>query len=400
MKLRRVATKEGAVDRKGRTRSEEEEGKHRQTLAGRLSAAFAFLFLPSGYPASVTSDYAGYQLFDTLQAFCSAITGLLATQSLLRGMGVGDATATAASAIVQWVTRDGIGRITTISFASAMSGKLDAYAKQWRYMADILNDGGMLLEIVAPISPTLFMPLSCLGSVLKSITGVAGGSTKAALTQHFAVEGNLADVAAKDNSQETAVSLLGTIVGTWICGYVEGNNTLQISFFALFTLLHLWTNWKGIRCLRLNTLNRYRLLLLWDAFVSDKRLLNAEEVAGKEAIVFVDARLRQRWSKIELGVTLAGKEEEENASRVAAARSEKERGRKSIVMQSSTGRKVVLLDRCTAEDVIEGFCYALAEEEGENEQTVHAFVSALQASTWRTDRHLLEAGRDRYSVDE
>lgn len=31
------------------------------------------------------------------KAFCSAITGLLATQSLLRGMGVGDSTATAAS---------------------------------------------------------------------------------------------------------------------------------------------------------------------------------------------------------------------------------------------------------------------------------------------------------------
>ena len=31
--------------------------------------------------------------------------------------------------------------------------------------------------------------------------GVAGGATRAALTQHFAVRGNAADVAAKEGSQ-------------------------------------------------------------------------------------------------------------------------------------------------------------------------------------------------------
>ena len=43
--------------------------------------------------------------------------------------------------------------------------------------------------------------------VQQSIVGVAGGATRAALTQHQARRNNMADVSAKDGSQVQAVSL-------------------------------------------------------------------------------------------------------------------------------------------------------------------------------------------------
>ncbi len=48
--------------------------------------------------------------------------------------------------------------------------------------------------------------------------GVAGGATRAALTQHFARQGNAADVAAREASQETATTLLGGLgfLGFWV----------------------------------------------------------------------------------------------------------------------------------------------------------------------------------------
>jgi hypothetical protein len=58
-------------------------------------------FLPEGYPDSVSEDYWEYQKWDSIQAFCSSITGLLATQAILTGVGVGDATATSTSALIQ-----------------------------------------------------------------------------------------------------------------------------------------------------------------------------------------------------------------------------------------------------------------------------------------------------------
>ena len=37
-------------------------------------------FLPEGFPQSVSEDYIAYQIWDTLQAFASSISGSLATQ--------------------------------------------------------------------------------------------------------------------------------------------------------------------------------------------------------------------------------------------------------------------------------------------------------------------------------
>ncbi len=44
------------------------------------------IFLPNGYPDSVSQDYWNYQFWDTLQAGCSKITGLLSTRVFLYGL--------------------------------------------------------------------------------------------------------------------------------------------------------------------------------------------------------------------------------------------------------------------------------------------------------------------------
>ena len=74
-------------------------------------------FLPVGFPHSVTSDYLAYQTFDSLQAFFSTITGLLANRALLQGLGVGDASSSATYALLLTIVKDVTSRIATIVFA-------------------------------------------------------------------------------------------------------------------------------------------------------------------------------------------------------------------------------------------------------------------------------------------
>ncbi len=57
----------------------------------------------------VSSDYLDYQILEACQAFCSSITGTLAQKAVLQGVGVGNATATATSAVVTYLTRDMLG---------------------------------------------------------------------------------------------------------------------------------------------------------------------------------------------------------------------------------------------------------------------------------------------------
>lgn len=58
---------------------------------------------------------------------------------------------------------------------------------------DIFNDLGMICDIIAPTLPRfLFLYLTCIGTLFRALTGVAGGATRAALTQHFAIKDNMA----------------------------------------------------------------------------------------------------------------------------------------------------------------------------------------------------------------
>lgn len=94
---------------------------------------------------------------------------------------------------------------------------MDIDSKKWRIRADILNDIAMASEImILPHFPDYATFILCATTSIKAIVGVAGGATRSALTQHHAIRGNLADVASKDNSQETCVNLIASFVGLYL----------------------------------------------------------------------------------------------------------------------------------------------------------------------------------------
>ena len=46
-------------------------------------------FLPVGYPTSVQPEYMKYQIYDSVQALCSYLRGVLCVHAVLVGAGVG-----------------------------------------------------------------------------------------------------------------------------------------------------------------------------------------------------------------------------------------------------------------------------------------------------------------------
>nr|XP_023687470.1 RUS1 family protein C16orf58 homolog isoform X3 [Paramormyrops kingsleyae] len=205
---------------------------------------FKSVFLPQGYPDSVSGDYLQYQFWDTIQAFSSSLSGTLSTQASLRGVGVGNQEATVAAATVTWLLRDGTGMLGRILFAWVKGSKLDCDAKKWRLVADVLNDIAMFMEILAPSFPACFTFIVCIAGILKSIVGVAGGATRAALTLHQARRDNMADVSAKDGSQETL----------------------------------------AVRSIVMETLNEARLSILLHQYLHDGRILSPSEANSREPV--------------------------------------------------------------------------------------------------------------------
>nr|XP_040046446.1 RUS1 family protein C16orf58 homolog [Gasterosteus aculeatus aculeatus] len=265
-----------------------------------LFAVFKCVFLPQGYPESVSDDYLQYQFWDTVQAFSSSLSGTLATQASLRGVGVGNQEATVAAATVTWLLRDGTGMLGRILFAWQKGSKLDSEAKKWRLFADVLNDIAMFMEILAPYFPGCFTVIVCTAGIFKSLVGVAGGATRAALTVHQARRDNMADISAKDGSQETLVNLAGLLVSLMLIPLVTDNPILTVSLFFLFTALHLFANYKAVRSVVMETLNEARLSIVLQQYLKDRRILSPTEANQREPVLLEF----RKTGPIKLGVRL------------------------------------------------------------------------------------------------
>eukprot|EP01118_Nematostelium_gracile_P011219 TRINITY_DN3951_c0_g1_i3.p1 TRINITY_DN3951_c0_g1~~TRINITY_DN3951_c0_g1_i3.p1 ORF type:complete len:411 (-),score=97.69 TRINITY_DN3951_c0_g1_i3:68-1300(-) len=243
------------------------------------------VFLPAGYPDSVSKDYWNYQKWDSLQALMSYLSGMFATRSMMQGVGVGNANASIAAATLTWLLRDGTGMIGQIVFAWSKGSELDCNSKTWRWMADITNDIGMSLELIASSFPEYFLFLACLGSVFRAITGVAGGCTKSAIARHQAIKNNMADVGAKDGSQETAVSFLGLLLSFVISPLLDSPRELIWFIFIILTFFHLFANYMAVSSLVFNVINSQRGDILFRHYLETGNMLSPNQVASKEIVL-------------------------------------------------------------------------------------------------------------------
>ncbi|CAM8942904.1 unnamed protein product [Rhodiola kirilowii] len=193
-----------------------------------------------GFPESVTSDYVPFQVWDSLQGLSTYIRTMLSTQALLSAIGVGEKSATVLGATFQWFLRDLTGMLGGVLFTCYQGSNLDSNAKMWRLVADLMNDIGMLMDLLSPLFPSAFVFLVCFGSLSRSFTGVASGATRAALTQHFALQNNAADIAAKEGSQETMATMIGMALGMLLARITMGHALLTWISFLSLTVFHMY----------------------------------------------------------------------------------------------------------------------------------------------------------------
>ncbi|KAL2073199.1 hypothetical protein VTL71DRAFT_10523 [Oculimacula yallundae] len=246
-------------------------------------------FLPAGYPHSVTSDYLEYQVYDSLQAFSSSIAGMLSSRAVLEGIGVGDSHASPTAALLLSVLQESMGRIATILFAHRLGTSLEPECKMYRLLADVFNDAAMILDCLSPVFPKpARVAVLSVSSVLRSLCGVAAGSSKASLSAHFATQGNLGELNAKDSSQETVISLFGMLVGSILVSHITSKTATWIALLFLLAV-HLGTNYLAVRAVCMRTINRQRANLIFSHVLEQisqhekKKKEPPQRIAGRES---------------------------------------------------------------------------------------------------------------------
>jgi len=360
------------------------------------------VFLPEGYPHTVSDDYLAYQVWDTIQAFASSISGSLATQAVLQGVGVGDETATPLAATITWLLRQGAGMASQIAFTWTQGLDLDFNCKRWRLFADLANDAAMTMELTAPHLSVLTegavsnQAVFCVASVARTLCGVAGGATRTAITQHQARNNNISDVAAKDGSQETMVNLTALCVNLAFLPWVSESPAKVWMAFVLLTCLHLYANFKAVKSLVFNTLNKDRLLMVLDSYCVDETgpAARPEAINAAEPVFIgfgIDEKSRLNGRTISLGVPLSKAIDQRGVIELnVIAHSLKVN--KFYVAMAEKSIDVVLNDSYVNQDLLKAFfaSHQLATAGNDFEWTdfmkqYEKFELSLRRGGWRTD---------------
>ncbi|GJE93724.1 RUS1 family protein [Phanerochaete sordida] len=274
------------------------------------------MFLPAGYPASVSSDYTRYQVLNALQGFFSSLGGLVASRAVLEGHGVGSANASATNALLLTILQDIFSRVTAILSGYYLGTALFPEAKTYRFLADIWNDIPLVLDTLSPLLshvsldfvrlpyPPFLLPTLvnrpgpwrgialCFSGIFRSMCAVAAAGSKAALTLHFAqpdhgaASGDISDLSAKDGSKETVLALVGMLCGSVIMPLIQ-TQAETYSLLAVIIVAHIWINYYAVHSVVFKSYNRQRTSILWDAFrdsEGEHRCLTPREVARHERI--------------------------------------------------------------------------------------------------------------------
>lgn len=250
-----------------------------------LAKAILYAFLPAGYPHTVTDDYLAYQTFDSLQAFSSSIASLLASRAVLEGLGVGNASSSPTGALILKIIQDTFSRMATILFAHRMGQAIEPECKFYRFVADILNDASQFLDLLTPALPYLpKLSVMISSSILRSLCGVAANASKASLSAHFAVTGNLAELNAKEASQETIISLFGMLVGTLVVNIVHDKQVVW-GLMMVLVAVHLMMNYRAVRSVKMRTLNRQRATMVFREWLENNVIMTPLQVSQREHIL-------------------------------------------------------------------------------------------------------------------
>ncbi|XP_062111452.1 protein root UVB sensitive 3 isoform X8 [Humulus lupulus] len=244
-----------------------------------------------------------------------------------------------------------------------LGSNLDSNAKMWRLVADLMNDLGMLMDLTSPLFPSAFVFLVCLGSLSRSFTGVASGATRAALTQHFALQNNAADISAKEGSQETLATMSGMALGMLLARITMGHPLAIWFLFLSLTVFHMYANYKAVQCLALSSLNPQRNSIILQHFMKTGQVLSAEQVSKMEHILPIWA---SSWSlkcskllhmQICLGVRVSALSHPELTDLLRNAGSHYRKA-KYVLVERNGIISVIMHKDSTAEDVLQSFVHA------------------------------------------
>lgn len=246
------------------------------------------------HPDEVTPDYWEWSKWRATHRIFSSMASVFGTQSLLLAVGVGAKRTLPAAAAINWVLKDGLGRLGRLSVATKFGESFDSDLKRFRFSSSLLYATSLSLDFLTPLFPQYFLPMASIANVGKSVGLTTYISTQPAFHRSFAVSENLADISAKSQAQQMAVDTLGLAVAVTLSALCarhsdSARRLLPLVAFPFLVGGDLIAISNELRSIHLRTLNKERAEILAAEFVATGHVATPEDVSAKERLILPPA---------------------------------------------------------------------------------------------------------------
>eukprot|EP00899_Mesostigma_viride_P029096 jgi/Mesvir1/9371/Mv08986-RA.1 len=271
-----------------------------RNLIGSLLTSAYRVFVPD----NVSDSYWDYMKWKGVHKTSSSIQGVFATQSMLHAVGVGSARQLPAAAALNWVLKDGLGRIGRLLVAGGWGKSFDYDLKRKRFMASVVYTASTGLETLLPLCPQLFLPVATLANIGKSIGVTAHMATNPPILHSFVLSENMGDVSAKGTAQHVIADNLGLGIAILLTNACRGDErkrmALALGSFPILAGIELCAMYREIKAVELKTLNKERAELIAEHWLARGRVPDPKEVSQMEPILF-PVRVADGFAPLRIG---------------------------------------------------------------------------------------------------
>lgn len=143
-------------------------------------------------PKQVSENYIDYIKWKFLHRVFSSALQVLATQAMFRAIGVGYARSLPSAAALNWVLKDGLGRLSRCIYTACVGSAFDTNLKRVRFATSVMFSLSIGVELMTPAFPHCFLLLATLANIAKQIslacylaTGIASRSAFCGVSHIF-----------------------------------------------------------------------------------------------------------------------------------------------------------------------------------------------------------------------
>ena len=275
-------------------------------VSSSFRAQFKRIFLPDGFPKTVSRDYLPWLKWQMLSLFFRDVLEVLSAQSLLVAVGMDVNQANAAAPVAgaaKWVLKDGTGGLATLALGALNTKKFDENPKFFWSAANSLEDVSRAMELLTPLFPSQFLLIAGTATFVRSaaLTGRSSLINGTFMT-HFSRNENAGDIRTKLEVQGRWLQIAALPVG--IALFRAVTNGLELDFatnslgeemkgvtvgvatYGSMLFAHSFCCYMAAKSLNFETLSRKRLLIQGKAFVESggSKVLSVEDVSDIEGV--------------------------------------------------------------------------------------------------------------------